>query len=202
MELGTWSLELGAWSLELGTWSLELGAWNLEPATWNLELGACNLELGAWGLELGAYSLGLGAWNLELGAWNQELRTSLELGAWNLELGSRSLELGFRTVGYPLRRTRRSPEASAADPAKKATRLFDAAIGQTEVLETFEKMLVPILGPTLDANVGDRERTPTVGGPFKVYGFSGEKRGPKILAVRCFFLFFFVFVSFCFAFAQ
>ena len=122
--------------------------------------------------------MGLGAWNLELGAWSQELRTSLELGAWNLELGPRSLELGFRTVGYPLRRTRRSPEASAADPAKKATRLFDAAIGQTEVLETFEKMVVPFWGTALDANVGDRERTPTVGDAFAVRRPSFRSGGP------------------------
>ena len=97
-----------------------------------------------------------------------------------MELGSRSLELGFRTVGYPLRRTRRTRQkASAADPAKKATRLFDAAIGQTEVLETFEKMLVPILGPTLDANFGDRERGPTVGTPFVVQRPSFRSEGPK-----------------------
>ena len=69
--------------------------------------------------------------------------------------------------------------SECADPAKKATRLFDAAIGQTEVLETFEKMLVPILGPTLDANVGDRERTPTVGGPFAVCRPSFRSEGPK-----------------------
>ena len=58
-------------------------------------------------------------------------------------------------------------------------RLSDEAIGQTEFLETFEKIAVPFLGPTLDASFGDRERTPTVGDAFAVRRPSFRSEGPK-----------------------